>query len=135
MQDLLAPMESVGLRKRDTALPTEDSCGRIRMSISYNPNREELKVFVNRAVGLPGSHLEDPPDPYVKLYLLPEKSKKSKRKTDVVKDTCSPTYDEEFVYSNVSHDKIGAMQLQVTVVDKKTREGGPTLLSKFNCYL
>ena len=30
-----------------------------------------------------GAHLEDPPDPYAKLYLLPEKSKKSKRKTEV----------------------------------------------------
>ncbi len=42
-----------------------------------------MKVIVHQASGLPGSDLPDPPDPYVKLYLLPEKNKKSKRKTEV----------------------------------------------------
>ncbi len=125
------PIDSTGLRHRDNVAPSaaveeqeEDdagSCGKIRLTLSYNPSREELRVFVNRASGLPGAHLEDPPDPYVKLYLLPERSKKSKRKTDVVKDSVDPAYDEEFTYSDVGPARLLTMQLEVTVVDKKTR--------------
>ena len=40
-------------------------------------------VYLNARL-VSGAHLEDPPDPYAKLYLLPEKSKKSKRKTEVM---------------------------------------------------
>ncbi len=36
----------------------------------------------------------DPPDPYVRLYLKPDKSKSGRRKTKEYKKTCSPTFDE-----------------------------------------
>ena len=111
MEDLLIPVKSVGVRKRENAAPAEGNCGRIKMRLDYNQDREVLKVFVNRAVGLPGAHLEDPPDPYAKLYLLPEKSKKSKRKTDVVKDTTEPVYDEEFEYDDLPPARMTTMQV------------------------
>ena len=57
-----------------------------------------LQVHVHEAKGLPGGDLPDPPDPYVKLYLLPERSKKSKRKSDAKKDTVTPVFDETFDY-------------------------------------
>ncbi len=44
-------------------------------------------MTIHCATGLPGSDLPDPPDPYVKLYLLPERNKKSKRKTEVKRKT------------------------------------------------
>ena len=62
----------------------------------YNMSKEELIVTIHEAKGLPGADLPDPPDPYVKLYMLPERSKKSKKKSDVKKDTVSPIYDETF---------------------------------------
>lgn len=34
------------------------------------------------------------PDPYVKLYLLPDPMKMSKRKTKAARRTCNPTYNE-----------------------------------------
>jgi C2 domain len=37
-----------------------------------------------------GGELPDPPDPYVKLYLMPGKRKK--KKTQVVKDSGNPRY-------------------------------------------
>lgn len=73
---------------------------------------ENLKVIVHQASGLPGSDLPDPPDPYIKLYLLPERSKKSKRKTEVIKDTTEPTFDEVFHYE-IPFGKLGAEKLEV----------------------
>jgi len=39
--------------------------GKIRLNLLYDDNREELKVFVHEAAGLPGGDQPDPPDPQV----------------------------------------------------------------------
>ena len=39
--------------------------GKIRLNLLYDDNRQELKVFVHEAAGLPGGDLPDPPDPQV----------------------------------------------------------------------
>ena len=81
--------------------------GRIRLNLLYDDNRQELKVFVHEAAGLPGGDLPDPPDPQVsfqavtrsntelllqvKVYLMP--GKKKKKKTEVVKDCVDPKYE------------------------------------------
>jgi Ca2+-dependent lipid-binding protein len=75
-------------------------------------------VIVYEAKGLPGGDLPDPPDPYVKLYLLPERSKKSKRKTEAIKDTVTPVFNETFEYE-IPALKIPDHQLEVSVVDRK----------------
>lgn len=75
-------------------------------------------MVVHEAKGLPGGDLPDPPDPYVKLYLLPDRSKKSKRKSDAKKDTVTPIYEEEFDYE-LSASKMSSQQLEVSVVDRK----------------
>eukprot|EP00092_Neocalanus_flemingeri_P064404 GFUD01078159.1.p1 GENE.GFUD01078159.1~~GFUD01078159.1.p1 ORF type:complete len:1135 (-),score=294.37 GFUD01078159.1:524-3928(-) len=90
--------------------------GKIRLNILYDENKEELKVFVHEAANLPGGDLPDPPDPYVKVYLMP--GKKKKKKTDVVKDSGSPKWDEEFDFS-IDHDDVPKHQLKISVVDKK----------------
>ena len=46
-------------------------CGKVKIGLVYDVKREELKVTIFEAKGLPGGDLPDPPDPYVKLYLLP----------------------------------------------------------------
>lgn len=58
------------------------------------------------------------PDPYVKMYLLPDRSKDSKRKTDVIKDSCNPVYDERIEYS-ISTNELTQRTLEVSVVNKK----------------
>ncbi|CAB4056391.1 unnamed protein product [Lepeophtheirus salmonis] len=103
-----------GLRRRRQ----EPTCGKIKLSLSYSQRKEKLTVVVHNAYGLPGSDLPDPPDPYVKLYLLPEKNRKSKRKSEVVKDSCNPIYDEEFYY-DIPLEKLATTQLEVSVIDKK----------------
>ncbi|QQP49966.1 Extended synaptotagminlike protein 2a [Caligus rogercresseyi] len=106
---------SSGLRRRR---PEVSTCGKIKLGLSYSQRKQRLTVIVHNAYGLPGSDLPDPPDPYVKLYLLPEKSRKSKRKSEVVRDSCNPVYDEEFNY-DLPVEKLGSTQLEVSVIDKK----------------
>lgn len=65
--------------------------------------------------------LKDPsniPDPYVKLYLLPGRSKESKRKTIIVKDSCDPVYDATFEYI-ISSAELKNTELEVTVATQK----------------
>ena len=79
-------------------------------------------VTVHEAKGLPGGNLPDPPDPYVKMYLLKnsEKVKKSKQKTDYEKDTVNPQYEKDFEYEDLPIAKLqDNLQLEVTVVDRK----------------
>jgi len=118
LQDLMVEQEEpCTLRKRTNVAATCPN-GKIKLSLSYNAGKEEMSVTVHEARGLPGGDLPDPPDPYVKLYLLPERSKKSKNKTDVKKDTVTPIYDETFEYDLASHE-MHQQQLEVSVVDRK----------------
>lgn len=82
-------------------------------------DKEILMINVHEAKGLPGGDMPDPPDPYVKMYLLPERSKKSKRKSDAKKDTVTPIFDEEFEYDNLGASQLKSTKLEVSVVDKK----------------
>merc|ERR1719210_3050739 len=101
------------LRRRDVTVGP----GKVKLSAQYNPAQETLFVTVHEAKGLPGGDLPDPPDPYVKLYLLPERSKKSKRKSDAKKDTVTPVFEETFDY-DVEVLKMNS-ELEVSVVDRK----------------
>merc|ERR1712192_91173 len=104
-----APLDE--LRRR--AVPGH---GKIRLNLLYDDNRQELKVFVHEASGLPGGDLPDPPDPQVKVYLMP--GKKKKKKTEVVKDCVDPKYNDEFDF-DIDFDKLPQHSLKFSVVDRK----------------
>ena len=107
------------LRRRNPPLQsTVSGCGKVKLTLKYNQDKERLDFTVHQAAGLPGGDLPDPPDPYVKVYLLPERKSKSKRKTDVIKDTVNPVFDEQFDYDLDLKD-LGEAALEVSVVDKK----------------
>ncbi|XP_064095355.1 LOW QUALITY PROTEIN: extended synaptotagmin-2-B-like [Macrobrachium nipponense] len=91
--------------------------GRIELSVKYGP-RSNLVVVVHQVQGLQKEEDGELPDPYVKLYLLPDRSKDSKRKTDVIKDDCNPKFDERFEYS-VSPNELTHRRLEVSVINKK----------------
>ena len=67
---------------------------------------------------IPQKDQSDIPDPYVKLYLLPERAKDTKRKTQVIKDNCDPVFDETFEYV-LSQGELHTKQLEVTVASQK----------------
>jgi len=90
--------------------------GKLKLNLLYDENREELKVFVHEALDLPGGDLPDPPDPQVKIYLMP--GKKKKKKTEVVKDSVNPRFDEEFDFS-IDFNKLPQHSIKLSVVDKK----------------
>lgn len=101
------------------------SLGAIHMTVQYSVQRQRLIVIVHKIMNIP---LKDPssiPDPYVKLYLLPGRSKDSKRKTVVVKDNCNPTYDATFEYL-ISSAELNSSSLEVTVCTQKVI-GSPIL--------
>uniref|UniRef100_A0A146M9W3 Extended synaptotagmin-2 n=1 Tax=Lygus hesperus TaxID=30085 RepID=A0A146M9W3_LYGHE len=110
-----------GLHHRypSTASSVGGDLGKIQLTLRYSVQRQRLVVIVHKIANLP---LKDPnniPDPYVKLYLLPERSKETKRKTETVKDNCNPTYDETFEYV-MSQGELSNRQLEVTILTQKT---------------
>ncbi|XP_069570252.1 phosphatidylinositol 4-phosphate 3-kinase C2 domain-containing subunit beta isoform X2 [Brachyistius frenatus] len=72
--------------------------GEVKLSISYK--NDKLFIMVMHIRGLPQQDGTDP-DPYVKLYLLPDPQKTSKRKTKAARRTCNPTYNEMLVYERI----------------------------------
>ncbi|XP_068219497.1 extended synaptotagmin-2-B [Palaemon carinicauda] len=106
------------LRQRTSTSPSGvHGLGRIELSVKYGP-RNNLVVVVHQVQGLEKEEDGELPDPYVKLYLLPDRSKDSKRKTDVIKDDCNPKFDERFEYS-VSPNELTHRRLEVSVINKK----------------
>lgn len=71
--------------------------GRIQYSLAYNSQREELQVKVYRCEDIAAAR-KNRSDPYVKTYLLPDKSNHSKKKTSVKKKTLNPVYDQTLRY-------------------------------------
>lgn len=99
--------------------------GAIHMTVQYSVQRQRLIVIVHKIKNIP---LKDPaniPDPYVKLYLLPGRSKDSKRKTVVIKDNVNPVYDATFEYL-ISTAEMNSSSLEVTVCTQKVI-GSPIL--------
>ncbi|XP_071446614.1 extended synaptotagmin-2-B isoform X2 [Hetaerina americana] len=92
--------------------------GRVQLTLRYSTQRQRFIVVIHKVVNLPMPDPSNIPDPYVKLYLLPERSKDSKRKTEAVKDNCNPIYDETFEYL-ISLGELNSRQLEISVVTKK----------------
>ncbi|XP_029007778.1 phosphatidylinositol 4-phosphate 3-kinase C2 domain-containing subunit beta [Betta splendens] len=73
--------------------------GEVKLSISYKNNK--LFIMVMHIRGLQPLQDGTDPDPYVKLYLLPDPQKTSKKKTKAARRTCNPTYNEMLVYERI----------------------------------
>ncbi|KAF7284996.1 hypothetical protein GWI33_012316 [Rhynchophorus ferrugineus] len=101
-----------------TSYAGEAGLGRIQLTLRYSIQRQRLIVVVHKIANIP---LKDPsniPDPYVKLYLLPERAKDTKRKTQVIKDNCNPVFDETFEYI-INQAEVSNKKLEVTVGTQK----------------
>uniref|UniRef100_A0A667Z0P2 Phosphatidylinositol-4-phosphate 3-kinase catalytic subunit type 2 beta n=1 Tax=Myripristis murdjan TaxID=586833 RepID=A0A667Z0P2_9TELE len=79
--------------------PAGKELGEVKLSISYKSDK--LFIMVMHIRGLQPLQDGTDPDPYVKLYLLPDPQKTSKRKTKAARRTCNPTYNEMLVYERI----------------------------------
>lgn len=100
--------------------------GRIQLTVAYSVQRQRLLVIIHKINNIPQKDPTNIPDPYVKLYLLPGRSKESKRKTPVVKDNCDPVFDATFEYV-ISNAELVNSELEVTVCTQKGFFGSPVI--------
>ncbi|KQS38969.1 uncharacterized protein Dere_GG21056, isoform E [Drosophila erecta] len=69
--------------------------GQVEFAMQYNYKLSALEIHVVRCKDLAAVDAKrNRSDPYVKVYLLPDKSKAGKRKTKVKKHTLNPIFDE-----------------------------------------
>lgn len=96
----------------------EANLGRVNLTLHYSVPRQKLVVTVHKVINIPLTDPSNIPDPYVKLYLLPGRSKESKRKTNVIKDNCNPVYEDTFEYI-ISSGELMQTELEITVSTQK----------------
>ncbi|KAL5009524.1 hypothetical protein ScPMuIL_011829 [Solemya velum] len=93
---------------------SEVKLGRLQFSIDYDFQKGELSVGVIQAADLPGMDMSGTSDPYVKVYLLPDKKKKYE--TKVHRKTLNPVFNESFTFK-VPYAEIGSKSLMLSVYD------------------
>ncbi|XP_030360106.1 synaptotagmin-like protein 1 isoform X2 [Strigops habroptila] len=87
--------------------------GCVQFSLCYDPAKKELQVHVLRCRELAEAKKQRS-DPYIKTYLLPDKSNRSKRKTTVRKRSLDPIFNETLKYKLEKRDLQGrALNLSV----------------------
>ncbi|XP_055863040.1 rabphilin-3A-like isoform X1 [Biomphalaria glabrata] len=91
--------------------------GKILLSLRYSVPKQTLYVRIIRCAELAAMDSNGYSDPYVKVYLKPDKDKKSKYKTTIKKKTLNPEYNEEFTYE-IRHNELAKKTLEITVWDK-----------------
>ncbi|XP_046848226.1 synaptotagmin-like protein 4 isoform X3 [Xenia sp. Carnegie-2017] len=77
----------------------------------------ELHVKIIEARDLIAKDSNGFSDPFCKSYLLPDKSKKTKQKTSVVKKSLNPKWNYHFIYDNLTHEELMDRVLELTVWD------------------
>ncbi|KAM7385070.1 hypothetical protein PAMP_001168 [Pampus punctatissimus] len=92
--------------------------GQLSVKLWYDKVGHQLKVNVMQAAELPLRPDGRPRSPYVKMYFLPDRSDKSKRRTKTMKKTCEPMWNQTFVYTHVHRRDFRNHMLELTVWDQ-----------------
>uniref|UniRef100_A0A4W6EXB4 Regulating synaptic membrane exocytosis 1 n=1 Tax=Lates calcarifer TaxID=8187 RepID=A0A4W6EXB4_LATCA len=92
--------------------------GQLSVKLWYDKVGHQLIVNVLQAVELPLRPDGRPRSPYVKMYFLPDRSDKSKRRTKAVKKTCEPKWNQTFVYTHVHRRDFRNHMLELTLWDQ-----------------
>uniref|UniRef100_A0A9J8C6Q9 Regulating synaptic membrane exocytosis 1 n=1 Tax=Cyprinus carpio carpio TaxID=630221 RepID=A0A9J8C6Q9_CYPCA len=110
---VLSPSSPSGLRDAPQLLP-----GQLSVKMWYDKVGHQLIVNVLQASDLPLRSDGRPRNPYVKMYFLPDRSDKSKRRTKTVKKSLEPKWNQTFVYSHVHRRDFREHMLEITVWDQ-----------------
>ncbi|XP_058637739.1 extended synaptotagmin-2 isoform X2 [Onychostoma macrolepis] len=101
--------------------------GEVQLTIRHSSQRNKLIVVVHACRNLIAL-TKDGSDPYIRLYLLPDKSRSGRRKTSIFKKTLNPVYDQSFEFS------VSIVELHRRTLDVAVKNGGG-LLSKHKVLL
>ncbi|XP_067665963.1 regulating synaptic membrane exocytosis protein 2-like isoform X5 [Haliotis asinina] len=105
---------SPGLRSRPH---TPQITGKLQIKLWYDVQSYQLIVTVISAIELPLTDNGKFRNPYCKLYLLPDRSEKSKRRTKTIANTIEPTWNQTFIYCPVKESDMRDRLLEITVWD------------------
>ncbi|XP_054636268.1 regulating synaptic membrane exocytosis protein 1 isoform X20 [Dunckerocampus dactyliophorus] len=92
--------------------------GQLSVKLWYDKVGHQLIVNVLQAIDLPARPDGRPRNPYVKMYFLPDRSDKSKRRTKTVKKSAEPKWNQTFIYSHVHRRDFRERMLEITVWDQ-----------------
>ncbi|XP_059215734.1 regulating synaptic membrane exocytosis protein 1-like [Centropristis striata] len=92
--------------------------GQLSVKLWYDKAGHQLIVNVMQAAELPLRPDGRPRSPYVKMYFLPDRSDKSKRRTKTMKKTCEPKWNQTFVYTHVHRRDFRNHMLELTIWDQ-----------------
>uniref|UniRef100_A0A1A8BR02 Regulating synaptic membrane exocytosis 2b n=1 Tax=Nothobranchius kadleci TaxID=1051664 RepID=A0A1A8BR02_NOTKA len=92
--------------------------GQVSIKLWYDKVGHQLIVTVLGAKELPVRDDGRPRNPYVKIYFLPDRSDKSKRRTKTVKKSLEPRWNQTFMYSPVHRREFRERMLELTVWDQ-----------------
>ena len=105
------------VRAGPSQVTPEKQNGRLQVKTVFNQERLELIVTVLEAAGISSRVNGQYRNPYAKIFLLPDRSEKSKRRTKTVNNTNRPTWNQSFVYSPIRNSELDNRNLEVTVWD------------------
>ncbi|XP_038665959.1 regulating synaptic membrane exocytosis protein 2 isoform X41 [Scyliorhinus canicula] len=108
-----SPMSPGMLRDAPQFLP-----GQLSIKLWYDKVGHQLIVTILGAKDLPLREEGRPRNPYVKIYFLPDRSDKSKRRTKTVKKTLEPKWNQTFIYSPVHRREFRERMLEITLWDQ-----------------
>ncbi|KAM5313333.1 regulating synaptic membrane exocytosis protein 2 isoform 3-T3 [Glossophaga mutica] len=91
---------------------------RVQIKLWFDKVGHQLIVTILGAKDLPSREDGRPRNPYVKIYFLPDRSDKNKRRTKTVKKTSEPKWNQTFIYSPVHRREFRERMLEITLWDQ-----------------
>ncbi|XP_045077547.1 extended synaptotagmin-2 isoform X2 [Coregonus clupeaformis] len=125
--DISLPFATQELQQRlrqlqNGSAPSPYPLGEIQLTVRHSSQRNKLIVVVHACRNLI-AFTKDGSDPFVRVYLLPDKSRTGRRKTSTIKKTLNPVYDQTFEFS------VSMAELHRRTLDIAVKNGG-SILSK-----
>ncbi|XP_039709964.1 regulating synaptic membrane exocytosis protein 2 isoform X22 [Pteropus medius] len=112
-QFLSGQLSSQSLSRRTTPFVP-----RVQIKLWFDKVGHQLIVTILGAKDLPSRDDGRPRNPYVKIYFLPDRSDKNKRRTKTVKKTLEPKWNQTFIYSPVHRREFRERMLEITLWDQ-----------------
>nr|XP_046227331.1 extended synaptotagmin-2 isoform X2 [Scatophagus argus] len=125
--DISLPFATLELQQRlrqlqNGSAPSQYPLGEVQLTVRHSCQRNKLIVVVHACRNLI-AFTKDGSDPFIRLYLLPDKSRTGRRKTSTMKRTLNPIFDQTFEFS------VSMVELHRRTLDVAVKNGG-SILSK-----